>query len=371
MLLTILVAFLLVTDVYFTYTYTHVAPDSILNTHVPRHHIAYVKVHKAASSTIQNILLRYGYVRNMIFVLGRNANVYPNVISITESVTEYNIEPPPVNKTFDILCSHVIYNRASFRAIMPRDTIYLASVREPFEIFISTLHYFRPPYIFDIDVTDPISVYLENPSKYEPMVKNSLTNNRMAFELGFPLHLFHSRNWTGIQNYLEKLDREMDLILVVELLEESVVLLKRLLNWKLQDVLYVPKNTFKALRNETKALLNKKFHLIKGAKEKYRAWADLDYILYDFAVKRLQRQIRGQDPNFEVEVKHYKIVRKKVEDFCLNESKPYRRARLVIPPSVWNEEFVVDSVMCSQMILREAYFIQEIRYKQYGILPKE
>jgi hypothetical protein len=219
-------------------------------------------------------------------------------------------------------------------------------------------------------VTDPISVYLENPGKYEPVLKHSLTNNRMAFELGFPRHLFYSKNWTGIQNYLGKLDSEMDLILVVEKLDESVVLLKRLLNWKLQDVLFVPKNTFESMSNGTKILLNKNFHLKKGSKEKYKEWAYLDYILYDFALRKLRRQIQGQDPDFEVEVQHFKTVRKRVETFCLIESRPYRRTKLVVPSSVWNAEFVVDSLMCSQMILREAYFIQEIRYRQYGILPK-
>ncbi|XP_061179471.1 galactosylceramide sulfotransferase-like [Saccostrea echinata] len=365
-----LILVFLTTDIFFSRTATLLTGETNLNT-IARHHIAYIKVHKAASSTIQNILLRYGYMRNLTFVLGRNANVYPNVISITESVTKYNIEPPPKNKTFDISCSHVIYNRQSFSAIMPRDTVYLASVREPFTVFISTLHYFRPPYIFNINVSDPISMYLKNPEKYEPEVKNSLTNNRMAFELGFPLQLFHSKNWAGIKEYLKKLDKEMDLILVVERLEESIVLLRRLLHWKLQDILYVPKNKFEALDKKTKSKLNEKFYLRKDAKRKFEKWAVLDYILYKFAVKKLERQIRSQNTDFQNEVAYFKFIRMKVEEFCLKQSKPYRNVTFTVYQSVWNDKFVVDSLMCSQMILRESYFIKEIRYQQYGVLPSE
>ncbi|XP_062566474.1 galactosylceramide sulfotransferase-like [Saccostrea cucullata] len=367
LILPLTLVFLLTTNIFCIPKETHFT----LNSNTPRHHIAYIKVHKAASSTIQNILLRYGYLRNLTFVLGRNANMYPNVISITESITNYNIEPPPKNRTFDILCSHVIYNRDSFRAIMPRDTIYLASVREPFTVFISTLHYFRPPYIFNTNASDPISMYLTNPGKYEPEVKNSLTNNRMAFELGFPLHLFHSKNLTGINVYLKKLDKEMDLILVVERLEESIVLLRRLLHWELQDVLYLPKNKFEELDNKTKSKLKEKFYLQKGAKQKFEKWATLDYILYKFAVEKLERQIQSQNADFHDEVAYFKFIRKKVEEFCLKQSRPYRNVTLTVKASVWNDRFVVDSLMCSQMILRESYFVKEIRYQQYGVLPSE
>lgn len=338
------------------------------NTLEPRNHIAYVKVHKAASSTIQNIFLRYGYQRNLTFVLGRSANMYPNVISLTESITKYNIEPRPPNKSFDILCSHVIYNYNAFRAIMPRDTVFLASVREPFEYFISTLHYFRPSYIFNISDPDPISVYLQSPARYEPQkVKYSMTNNRMAFELGFPKELFHSRNLVGVNDYLMKLDREMDMILVVERLEESVVLLRRLLHWQLQDILYLPKNTFKDMRNETKQKLNKNFIIRNDSKEKYMRWAHLDYMLYDFAVQRLDRQIQNQSPDFQDEVRHFKLVRGRLQEFCMQTSRPYRPDTLIIPSSAWNHEFVADSLMCAQMTLIERKFINEVRYRQYGV----
>eukprot|EP00105_Crassostrea_gigas_P009421 XP_011424369.1 PREDICTED: galactosylceramide sulfotransferase [Crassostrea gigas] len=348
--------------------------DSHLPTLAPRQHIAFVKVHKAASSTIQNVFLRYGYTRNLTFVLGRTTNIYPNIISLTESVTDYNIEPTPSNKTFDILCSHVIYNHNAFRAIMPDDTVYLGSVRDPFQHFISSLHYFRPSYIFNITATDPVAAYLKNPSKYEPKnVKHSMTNNRMALEFGFPLEVFRSRKkkTAAITEYLDQLDSEMDLILVVEKLEESMVLLRRILNWKLQDILYIHKNSFAGMRNETRSKLSKKLYINDDTEENYRKWAKLDYTLYNFATKRLERQIKNQNPDFYDEVRHFKFVRVKVDNFCVYESRAYRPNILVIPQSEWNEQFTVNSLMCSLMQFKERYFVEEIRFQQYGHSPED
>ena len=189
----------------------------------------------------------------------------------------------------------------------------------------------------------------------------------MAFELGFPKELFHSRNLVGVNDYLMKLDRELDVILVVERLEESVVLLRRLLHWQLQDILYLPKNTFKDMRNETKQKLNKNFIIRNDSKEKYMRWAHLDYMLYDFAVQRLDRQIQNQSPDFQDEVRHFKLVRGRLQEFCLQTSRPYRPDKLVIPSSAWNDEFVADSLMCAQMTLIERKFINEVRYRQYGL----
>lgn len=347
--------------------------DPHIQTLEERHHIAFVKVHKAASSTIQNVILRYGYTRNLTFVLGRSSNIYPNVISLTESVTENNIEPRPPNKTFDILCSHVIYNHDAFRAIMPEDTVYLASVREPFQHFISSLHYFRPSYIFNISATDPVAAYLKNPSKYEPKnVKHSMTNNRMALEFGFPLEVFRSKKKksAAITEYLDKLDNEMDLILVVEKLEESMVLLRRILNWKLQDILYIHKNSFAGMRNETRTKLSKNLYINDDTEEKYRKWAKLEYTLYNFATKRLERQIQNESPDFYDEVRHFKFVREIVKKFCENESRAYRPNTLFIPQSKWNERFIVSNLMCSQMQLKEKYFMDEVRFQQYGYLAE-
>lgn len=200
-----------------------------------------------------------------------------------------------------------------------------------------------------------------------------MTNNRMALEFGFPLEVFRSRKkkTAAITEYLDQLDSEMDLILVVEKLEESMVLLRRILNWKLQDILYIHKNSFAGMRNETRSKLSKKLYINDDTEENYRKWAKLDYTLYNFATKRLERQIKNQNPDFYDEVRHFKFVRVKVDNFCVYESRAYRPNILVIPQSEWNEQFTVNSLMCSLMQFKERYFVEEIRFQQYGHSPED
>ncbi|XP_050700188.1 galactosylceramide sulfotransferase-like [Eriocheir sinensis] len=40
----------------------------------PSNHLFFLKTHKCASSTVQNILFRYGYSRNLTFALPRSGN---------------------------------------------------------------------------------------------------------------------------------------------------------------------------------------------------------------------------------------------------------------------------------------------------------
>ena len=134
-------------------------------------HIAFLKVHKAASSTAQNIFLRFGWYRNLTFVLSpaKKPSGYPNVISLRESLTNSNILPPPEGRQYDILCNHVFYSNEAFRKFMPNDTVFIGILREPFDLYNSILNYFRPAYIYKkIGDRFPASTFLRDPLKYEP-----------------------------------------------------------------------------------------------------------------------------------------------------------------------------------------------------------
>lgn len=64
--------------------------------------------------------------------MGWIINIYFNIISLIEFVTDYNIELILLNKIFDILCSYVIYNYNVFCVIMLDDIVYLGFVRDFF-----------------------------------------------------------------------------------------------------------------------------------------------------------------------------------------------------------------------------------------------
>ncbi|XP_060069064.1 galactose-3-O-sulfotransferase 3-like [Ylistrum balloti] len=324
-----------------------------------KRHIAFLKVHKAASSTAQNIFLRYANRRDLVVVMPHVPKFfYPNIISTGSTVTSKNILPPPANRSYEILCCHVLYNREAFVKIMPIDTIYIGIIREPFEHFTSILNYFRPGEILNINDTMAVSKYLQEPSRYTKRTSNSYANNRMAREFGFPSDLFTTHNKTEVQLYLQKLESEFELMIIVEQFDECMVLMRRLLNWKLSDILYIKKNV--------KHKLFEKIKFTAGDVNLYKRWAVLDYALYDHFYQRLQNQIRMQGPDFYDELLYFKRMRHDMEFFC----NPMLGAKGTtihqFAASRWNPAFVITEKDCHYMHIGETAFIKEIRLKQYG-----
>ena len=329
-------------------------------------HLAFLKVHKTASSTAQNIFLRFGDARNLTFMLAHThgESTWLNVISYVNSVTETNVVPPPEGTHYDVLCCHVIYNRNSFEKVLPDDTSYIGIVREPFSRFQSAIKYFSPNHIMNIQGDHPISVYAKNPIKYETDdPRKSMTNNRMAVEFGFPEALFpgkSSRNSSEkeIEAYLQKLDKEFSFIIISEMFDESMVYMKRLLGWSLKDVLYVEKNKSNPKFNPRKLVTEADNKLLSN-------FLYLDIALYDFATKRFDDQVAREGEDFLNELKYFKDVKEKVNAFCTEKSD---KMHISFERSKWDSGFEVTKTDCKLFFMHEKDLIQKQRMRQYGTL---
>ncbi|XP_052806358.1 galactose-3-O-sulfotransferase 2-like [Mya arenaria] len=325
-------------------------------------HIAFLKVHKAASSTAQNIFLRFGWKRNLTFVLSpaKNPAGYPNIISLRESLTNSNILRPPPGKHYDILCNHVFYNYNAFRQFMPKDTKFIGIVREPFELYKSILNYFKPRYIFKmIQGPHPASQFLRDPAKYEPKGKssNSWTRSRMAIEYGFPEELFKKYDKAASEKYLEKIGHEFTMVIIAEYFEDSVVMMRRLLRWQTKDILFVNLNV---ARHKDESELTKAYD-----RDFYRNYAKLDYDIYNFFYRRLREQIREEGQDFDDELLAFKELRKRVQEFCALPAAE-KAQPLEIPKTSWGEQFAIGIEECKDMTSGEISFITRIRVRQYG-----
>ena len=323
------------------------------------HHVAFLKVHKAASSTAQNIFLRYGWYRNLTFVLppAKNPFGYPNIISLRESLTNSNILPPPEGRHYDILCNHVFYTNEAFRKFMPNDTVFIGILREPFDLYKSILNYFRPGYIYKkINNLFPASAFLRDPARYEPKrLTASWTNNRMAIEYGFPEDLFSNYSQVGVDKYLQKLDGEFKVILLAEYMEESVIIMRRYLNWETKDILYLSQNI---AWKKNESILSKAFD-----REFYKSYAKLDYALYNFFYKRLREQIRQEGEDFDEELLQFKELRNTINEYC---KQVESQAPLHIDATRWGDDFNVTKQNCTELMRHEQAFVLQVRLRQYG-----
>ena len=329
-------------------------------------HVAFLKVHKTASSTAQNIFLRFGDARNLTFVLAhtKGESGWLNVISYRNSLTINNVVPPPSGKHFDILCCHVIYNQHSFATFLPSNTVNIGIVREPISRFQSAVKYFSPGFIMKIPGDEPLRAYARNPLRYEPDNPTaSFTNNRMAVEFGFPLDVFPGKNnlqqqdlQIKIQNYINILDNEFDFIIISERFEESMVLMKRMLNWSIKDILYIDKNVASSGTNNRKVVP-------KDSYDDIRKFLYLDTALYEFALRRFNKLMSLAGKRFYEECNHFKTVRKDVHEFCAGKTN---EESMNVAAKPWSEGFRVTRADCRLYAMHEKTLIQKQRMRMYG-----
>lgn len=328
--------------------------EEIDNDNGETRHVFFLKVHKAASTTVMNVLYRFALKRHLNIMLPKHRNV----ISESGKGWRHNVMPPPrVNSHFDILCNHVVFHEESVRSSLPADTRFIGIVREPFQQFVSAFLYyrtnFRIGYLTRIDGPDPIATYLQNPAVHEARSsQSSYTHNRMSFDFG--MEPSGMGNKTYISDYVTYLNRTFHLVMVSERFDESMVLLKRLLGWRLQDVLYIKNNVF------TKGARN---NYTKDEKKAHREFNAADYALYEHFSRLFQRRVEAEGRLFSAEVAAYVSLREKVEGFC---GGPHRNAGLIMPATPWTSRFEVSKVDCLLMTEPEVPFVSFVRSRQYG-----
>ncbi|XP_035697565.1 uncharacterized protein LOC118430684 [Branchiostoma floridae] len=308
----------------------------------------FVKVHKAGSTTTACIFQRFGYEHGATFVLPRNHKSdigWPNLLKMEDLI-------PSAGGAFNILTDHIVYDRRLTDHLMTPDAVYLTILRHPLDQLKSVFNWFHLPHEYQLEHShNPIATFLENPEKYQdPYVTSrqhrdpfSLTKNFMSFDLGYPMGLTDDQ--TAIKNFITQLDKEMFLVLILEHYMESLVLLKRLMCWTIQDILYdlKPKNQ--------RQYAYRTMELPEKYKKKHQEWSNVDYGLYNHFNQSLWNKIGQQGDDFAREVEHFDKVVQKVSLYCRTVSAPVEgiAPNLTFPKSQWDEGFTVDPFFCTKL----------------------
>ena len=329
----------------------------------PIQHVVFCKIHKAASSTMHNILHRFALRNdlNVLMTYGVHINMNADVIP------ERKLVPIPDGSKYHILANHLIFNRQKISTFVPGDTVYVGIVREPFSQFVSALTYFSlvfpKPYL-DRIITDnpdnPVEVFLNNsldymgPHKTEP--NHVQINNRQSVDFGFPLTDFEASktNVSKIKQFINKIDSEVDIILISELFDESLVLLRRMLNWETRDIVYLRNNVLKQKENVTVPAWTNKKRLDDypaHTQSMFTQWAALDIALYNFFYAKFIDITKKQPEDFLEEVKAFKNVNKQVSEWCSGRVSGDKCR--YFPPSLYTGGFELSWRECELMALPE------------------
>ncbi|XP_037630151.1 galactose-3-O-sulfotransferase 2 isoform X2 [Sebastes umbrosus] len=257
-------------------------PSSLLKTYInsvhpkatchPKSHIVFLKTHKTASSTVLNILYRYGESRNLTFALPLNKHsqlFYPFVFDsrFVEGVSSRTV------REFHIMCNHMRFRKSEVAKVMPKDTFYFSILRHPVTMMESIFIYYKSIPAFH--KTRSLDDFLDNGWRnYSSSVTNNhYAHNILAFDFGFDNNVA-----AGAEDLEERasvaiaaIERDFHLILISEYFDESMILLKHDLCWSLEDVVSFKLNS----RSE-----RSRQPLLPNTAEKIKRWNALDWMIY-------------------------------------------------------------------------------------------
>ena len=353
------------TEEYNASTYIHgIKHKTDATPKMEKRHIAFLKVHKAASSTVQNILYRFGSKRNLSFVLPYNTHY------ISQNAQSYNPVLPPNNKTekYDILCNHAMFNYTKFRQFMYDDAFYLAIVREPLDLFISSAWYYR--YVWSADYLKKINEetfihdLITDPEDYETKtIRNSRTFNYMAHDFGFEMDSIEdvkAVNDSTVAMFITDLMSIFDFVMVVEYFDESLVMLKRYLNWSIKDILYIKQNAFVHGRKHVKPIMT---DVSDEDKDIFKKRNRLDYAVYE-AFRNLFLKQRSEQKGLDEEVREFKTTLEEVKTFCNN---THSNTSSLFSETNWSSGFMLDRHDCRAMMTDELAFWKELVHEHRKI----
>lgn len=334
-----------------------------------KRHLAFLKVHKAASSTLQNIIYRFGYKRRLSFVLpvdthyiSQNKFVYNKVLKPLQIDNSSGAMSGNTEGKYDILCNHVVFNHDLFRGLLREDTVYIAIIREPLQLFLSAAQYYRfvwtADYLSKLNNDTYIKDLIYHPELHESTdLNNSRTYNSMTKDFGFVMNSFEDVAKVTMEMFQDFLDEAAEifkLVMIVERFDESLIILKRNLHWKFRDILYIKRNVgpmieIGAVTEEDKAIFRKRQRF--------------DYRLYEHFYNIFESKVKTAD-RLQEEVAAFKEIRARVEKFCLN--IPENVTDILVDSNVWTVEFSVTVDDCDLMLLDELPFneLLKIRHKQ-------
>ncbi|KAK2860199.1 hypothetical protein Q7C36_004365 [Tachysurus vachellii] len=256
---------------------------SSINSQTVKHsNIVFLKTHKTASSTVQNIFFRFAERNNLTVALPvtpcDHQFCYPRIFS-KHFVHPYTMPP-------NIVTSHMRFSHSELKRIMPNNTFYITILREPGAMFESLFSYYNQ-YCdsFKRVPNGSLEAFLEKPwAYYHPEEKDSMyARNTLTFDLGGDKDKPYKEVPTYAKRFAAEVENVFSLVMIAEHFDESLILMRHLLSWDLEDVLYIKQNMRMPLSrsNLSEAQLNK-----------IREWNSIDAVLYDHFNVSLWRQLK-------------------------------------------------------------------------------
>lgn len=274
-------------------------------------HIVYLKVHKAASSTLQNIVMRAGMKRNLTFALPVTDNFnqlgWPAKFNRARNLKKHPGTP-------DVLCFHTVLSDDLIQT-MPQDSFYFTSLRDPFTQLKSLFEYYQMKNCLPSqDSATLLEVIRSGKTSCAVVIKNP-----QAFDLGLDVNIADSDD--VIETLIQNINKQFHFVIIVEYFNECLILLRDMLGWSDIDILYF-KSNFKG----KKAKPSTDHALLPEDNEENRAavykFLKADFALYKHFKNKVEHILALKKDYINAEIVKLKLLQNLWMTDCVNASLP-------------------------------------------------
>ncbi|KAL8607388.1 hypothetical protein ACOMHN_024413 [Nucella lapillus] len=352
----------------------HYFPVSCL----PQHRLVFIKCIHCTTEAVDMIFRRYAYRYSLPVVLPVGEGTYlgwPRPLSAQDVC--------PSSRGYSLLSEPAVYNYTVMKGLMRANTVFFTMVRHPLHLLESILQ--------SVHVTEaanwtsarggtPLQTYLRNIDQYDGMVHAqaalhnttgvpqgfSITRNLMSHCLGMPLGFPEDRpnisaDFDAVRQYIQTLDSELLLVMVMEYVDESLILLKRVMCWSFKDILHLGSGE----NSNSNATLSVSA-LTQHDRDLHRQRSAADYLLYDHFNRTFWKKVGQHSEDFWEDLEYYRYFQSRVRWFC-EKVMPYGASYIQFPETKVSAAFTVTSEDCQLMggplldMLKERYRQQEPR----------
>lgn len=162
----------------------------------------------------------------------------------------------------------------------------------------------------------PMDLFLSQPKKYfaDVMSKSQYFKVSMHNEQLYDFGLEHNDtdDEVKVMNKIRELDSVFDLVMITEYFDESLLLLRKLLCWRMEDVVYLKHGVrsadYRKKNNDSLA-------------DKIREWNKADLMLYNHFNETFWRKVLEYGPSFSQDLAKLKNMLSDTFDTCLNKTR--------------------------------------------------
>ena len=337
------------------------------------HNFYLIKSYKAASSTLSNMLYRYGLKHGLSFVEPQDTTtnqIFP--FSHLDTAANYPLIPSCDN-IYNLSTIHSRFEgKDKLEKTMPIGTIIIASVRNPISQFRSSFNYFdtgkrleKKGVNFARFIEDPLKfsrMYLGFPKEFvileepkELLLWNQQSQVFGLYDFKIPAgigrkRILENKNYQmKIEKFLERVDREVDFVFIAERFMESMAIFREMFGLEYSDVAHFKINLMSRNNSVDK--------LTQQQQDQITEHNYIDWLLYQKMLVKFEKMKSNLRYDLSYEIDIIQRLNARIAQYCVKPNQYKTDQSEMMLPDL-NEAGEKD--VCCQRIVEQEWVLNRI-----------